>query len=169
MNMHITIPIAAALMTALLFIPKTGEAPPAIATEEPAIIIPALEPLPEAGEYAYLPTQTPESIEKIRTELWAIARAKGLPDAKIREIEGTIGGVYPYTNKTCPRGESGWYPGAVGDNGESFGLVQINLPWNPNVTAEQALDVTYALNFIVDSFLAGHERRWTCWRVLFGS
>jgi hypothetical protein len=102
-------------------------------------------------------------------ELWAIATTKGLPSAKIEEIEGTIGGVYPYTNTVCPRGESGWYPGAVGDQGESYGLVQINLPWNPDVTAEQALDVTFALNFIVDAFLDGREHRWTCWRALYGS
>jgi len=99
-----------------------------------------------------------------KAELRAIALAKGLPEAKIIEIEQTIGGVPG--NEVCPNGESGWYDKAVGDNGHSLGMVQINLPSHPNVTREQALDATFSLNFIVDAWLNNDMWMWTCWKAL---
>lgn len=105
------------------------------------------------------------SAEIYKDELRAIARAKGLPEARIAEIEVVIGGNR--INKTCPNGESGWNPESVGDNGTSFGLVQIHLPAHPGITEKQAKDPTFALNFIVDEFIKGNEWKWTCWKAVY--
>ncbi len=96
-----------------------------------------------------------------------IASAKGLPDHKVIEIEHTIGG--DGINKTCPNGESNWYTLAVGDNGDSIGIVQINLPSHPEITRAQAEDAGFSLNFIVDEFLKGNEWKWTCWKAIYST
>lgn len=75
---------------------------------------------------------------------------------KIKEIETTI---------QC---ESGWDVEARGDGGKSRGLSQIHSGWNPHVTDEMAFDPEYALNFIVDGFKRGDERKWSCWRKYYG-
>jgi hypothetical protein len=103
----------------------------------------------------------------IESTLYSIGRGMGLPDAKIAEIAGTIGG--DPGNPLCPNGESGWNPEAVGDGGTSIGLVQIHLPAHPDVTREQALDPDFALTFIVDKFLNGEEHLWTCWRAIYAT
>lgn len=134
--------------------------------EEPSIPEPApvVTDTPAMKPYPALKAD-PEQAEKYKNELRAISKAKGLSEGKMREIEGVIGG--DGVNKLCPNGESGWHPDAVGDKGTSFGLVQIHLPAHPHITKEQALNPTFALNFIVDEFLLGHERKWTCWRVMY--
>lgn len=58
--------------------------------------------------------------------------------------------------------ESNYNPNAVGDNGNSFGLVQIYLPAHPNITKEQALDVEFALDFMAKNLKEGRHRMWTC-------
>jgi hypothetical protein len=105
--------------------------------------------------------------EKLDMELWAIATAKGLPEAKIRQIEVVIGGNPAHPSPICPNGESNWDPSAIGDNGDSAGLVQINAPAHPEITREQALNPTFALNFIVDEFLSNNEWKWTCYKAYF--
>jgi hypothetical protein len=102
----------------------------------------------------------------LKSELWVIAKSKGLSDDKIKEIEVVIGGGDP-NNKKCPNGESGWFTHAIGDNGTSFGIVQIHLPAHPEITKEQAMDSQFAFNFIVDEFLRGNEWKWTCWKAYF--
>src|SRR3972149_5332849 len=42
--------------------------------------------------------------------------------------------------------ESQFHPNAVGDNGNSFGLVQIYLPAHPQISKEEAMDVDFALD-----------------------
>jgi hypothetical protein len=90
-----------------------------------------------------------------KAELVAIGKAKSLSDAKIEQIKSVI---------KC---ESGWNPKAIGDNGRSFGLVQIHLPAHPDISKAQALNPTFAINFIVDEFKRGNQWKWTCYKTLF--
>lgn len=169
--MKATLTICISLVFAVLVLPHSATSP-APAPEDPNLQPPAQVVAPKApAKPAPKPyparTADPIQAQKYKDELHAIAEAKGLPESKVREIEGVIGG--DGVNKICPNGESGWHPNAVGDNGTSFGLVQIHLPAHPNVTREQAENPTFALNFIVDEFLKGNEWKWTCWKVLYKS
>ena len=51
--------------------------------------------------------------------------------------------------------ESGWRTGAVGDNGTSFGPFQIHLPAHPGVTASEAEDPSWAVNYMLPAYEAG--------------
>lgn len=64
------------------------------------------------------------------------------------------------------RCESGFVESAVGDGGNSFGLVQIHLPSHPEITKEQALDKYFATWFIVSEIKNGNMWKWTCGRIL---
>lgn len=153
--MKVTITTLLAL-TVLIFAPAYAQAP--YHEAEQATIV--LYDQPRRAE------TVPEWLTDLKDTLWTIATQKGLPKAKILEIEGVIGGNGE--SGACVNGESGWNPKAVGDNGTSFGLVQIHLPSHPSITREQAEDPVFALNYIVDAFLRGEERQWTCWREQFG-
>lgn len=87
--------------------------------------------------------------------LWKIGKEKGMSQQTLIQIERVI---------KC---ESSWDQNVVGDHGQSFGLVQIYLPANKGITKEQALDPTFALNFITSEFAKGHQKRWSCYRLLF--
>ena len=87
--------------------------------------------------------------------LWKIGKEKGLNQQTLIQIERVI---------TC---ESSWNPASIGDFNHSFGLVQIHIPSNPSITKEQALDPTFALNFITDKFIQGHQKMWSCYRILY--
>ena len=58
------------------------------------------------------------------------------------------------------------HPDLKGPNGKenSWGLVQINLDWNPEVKLEEALSWRFSLEFIKNQFAAGKQKLWTCWR-----
>ena len=60
--------------------------------------------------------------------------------------------------------ESNYKPNAIGDGGNSFGLVQIHLPSHPHITKAQALDSEYAINFLAKSIKKGEGHIWTCYR-----
>jgi len=62
--------------------------------------------------------------------------------------------------------ESSGNPNAIGDNGHSFGLVQIFLDYHPTITKENALDPDFALNFLADNISKGKGSLWTCFRNL---
>lgn len=62
--------------------------------------------------------------------------------------------------------ESSFNPDAVGDNGTSFGLVQIHQPSHPTITKEQAHDPDFALNFLAKNLAAGKGKMWTCYRMI---
>lgn len=51
----------------------------------------------------------------------------------------------------------------------SFGLAQINLDWNPDVTYEQATDPEFAVRFLARNLSEGRGSKWTCWRTLRAS
>ena len=166
-TMKATPKILIAFALAVLILPRSSVSPAPIPEPEPSLIQPAPIKSEEPAITPYPALKSnPEQEKKYKAELRAIATAKGLPEAKIRQIEGVIGG--DGINKICPNGESGWHPDAIGDNGTSFGLVQIHLLAHPNITREQALNPTFALNFIVDEFLKGNEWKWTCYKAIYG-
>jgi len=49
----------------------------------------------------------------------------------------------------------------------SWGLAQIHLPDHPSVTKEQAINPTFALDFMAKNFAAGRANMWTCYRMLY--
>lgn len=50
-----------------------------------------------------------------------------------------------------------------GKRENSWGLVQINLDWNPEVTKEEALDPNFSLNFLASNLKKGKCKMWsTC-------
>ena len=129
-------------------------------TKEEPVHITSIEPLPAVTLKKPLPAPN-----IYKAMLRDIGRAKGLPEGKIDEIEGVIGGNPEIP--ACRHGESTWDADAIGDGGHSIGLVQIHLPSHPEVTREQAKDPAFALNFIVDEFQNGNEWKWSCWRMMY--
>ncbi len=87
--------------------------------------------------------------------LWKIGKDKGMSQQTLIQIERVI---------KC---ESSWDENAVGDHGQSFGLVQIYLPANPEVKKEQALNPEFALNYITSEFAKGHQKKWSCYKLLY--
>jgi hypothetical protein len=61
-------------------------------------------------------------------------------------------------------------PHRGGPNGleNSWGIAQINLDYNPNVTRLQALDIKWSINYAAQAFSKGQQSKWTCWRNLYG-
>lgn len=64
--------------------------------------------------------------------------------------------------------ESTFNPDAIGDYGNSFGLVQIHLPSHPTITKEQAYDPDFALDFLAKNLAKGKGNMWTCYRIVTG-
>lgn len=58
--------------------------------------------------------------------------------------------------------ESDFNPEAIGDRGESFGIAQIHLSSNQDVSKEQALDYRFSLQWMASEWQKHHERKWTC-------
>jgi hypothetical protein len=50
---------------------------------------------------------------------------------------------------------------------DSWGIAQINLYWNPEVTKEQALNPDFSVEFMAKKFSQGKYHRWTCWRNIY--
>lgn len=116
------------------------------------------EPQPEPNAIAAVPTPTghfygPASLREIMRDT---AARHGLPDWQIRQMERVI---------DC---ESGWKPWVVGDQGTSYGLVQIHLPAHPWVDEEMALDPVFSLEFMAGEWAAGRQWQWSCWMRFFG-
>lgn len=51
---------------------------------------------------------------------------------------------------------------------ESYGLVQIHLPSHPEINLEQATDPYFSIEYIVKELKAGHEKQWSCYRIIQG-
>lgn len=62
--------------------------------------------------------------------------------------------------------ESGFDPDIVGDQGHSFGIAQIFLPAHKDITKEQALDPTWALQWMGEQWENDNAKIWSCWRNL---
>lgn len=56
------------------------------------------------------------------------------------------------------KAESGFDPNAIGDNGTSYGFGQIHLPMHPDVTAAQAADPQFNINWIAQSLGGAYKR-----------
>ena len=56
--------------------------------------------------------------------------------------------------------ESRWVSTSTSSTGD-YGLVQINLKYNPDVTEEEALDPVFALHFAASRIKKGSEHLWT--------
>lgn len=65
---------------------------------------------------------------------------------------------------TC---ESHWHPDAVGALGE-LGIAQIYPKYHPDVTAAQALDGIWAINWAAMRFAEGKEYLWSCYKNHYG-
>ena len=89
------------------------------------------------------------------------------PKEIIRSVSDSTGISYDvmYNVIEC---ESGFNPNAIGDNGHSFGLVQIFLEYHPTVTKEQALNPEFAINFLAEKLSQGKGNLWTCYRTIYG-
>lgn len=55
----------------------------------------------------------------------------------------------------------------AGDQEKSFGLAQIHLPDNKDVTLSEATDPEFALEFLARNLAAGRGGMWTCYRIHF--
>jgi hypothetical protein len=64
--------------------------------------------------------------------------------------------------------ESNYNPNAIGDNGHSFGLVQIHLmSWiDAGVDYGLATDPEFALDFLARKLKSGDGHLWTCYRLM---
>lgn len=56
---------------------------------------------------------------------------------------------------------------STGEREQSFGIAQINLPYHPTITKEQALDPDFSLDFMAREFSKGNQGLWTCYKDLF--
>ena len=63
--------------------------------------------------------------------------------------------------------ESNYNPNALGDGGQSKGLVQIHIPAHPSISNIQAFDVEFSLNFLAENLSKGNGNMWTCYRNLY--
>lgn len=50
---------------------------------------------------------------------------------------------------------------------DSWGISQINLYYNPEITLDQTLDPEFSINFMAEQFSKGQARKWSCYRLLY--
>lgn len=96
----------------------------------------------------------------------AVVPPKPLTLQEKSDMYATKYNVKPSLMRSVVQCESTFNPDAVGDGGNSFGLVQINLPSHPTITKEQAHDPDFALDFLAKNLAAGKGKLWTCYRML---
>lgn len=51
----------------------------------------------------------------------------------------------------------------VGQQEQSFGLVQIHLPSHPSITKEQAINPEWAIDWMADRWVEGKQSWWSCY------
>ncbi len=116
------------------------------AAEAPSV---AVEETPKAPvESVKTPPKAPRTIDEI---IYDSSIKYGVSEAVMRKV------IY------C---ESRFNPNAVGDNGNSYGLVQIFLRYHPQVTKAQALDPVFATEFLAAKLAKNQGYLWTCYRAL---
>ena len=54
-----------------------------------------------------------------------------------------------------------------GERERSYGLAQINIPSNPDVTIEQAQDPNFAIEWMAKEMSDGHSNKWSCYRKIY--
>lgn len=83
-----------------------------------------------------------------------------------REV-ATDYGLDPDLFSAVVKCESTYNPTAIGDGGNSHGLVQIYMPvWGKEVTLDQAYDPEFALNWMAQKWVLGEGNLWSCYRKL---
>lgn len=50
---------------------------------------------------------------------------------------------------------------------ESYGLAQINLPNNPEITKSQAQDPNFAIEWMAKQMSNGHAQKWSCYKKIY--
>ena len=80
--------------------------------------------------------------------------------------ESVNAGLDPDKVEAVIQCESQFDKDAVGDHGNSYGLVQIYLPANPSISKEEALDPFFSINFLLTEWKLGRGHLWTCYRLL---
>ncbi len=60
--------------------------------------------------------------------------------------------------------ESGFVADDVGDNGTSFGIVQIHLIAHPDISKSDALNPYFALHWMAEQWSNNNAKIWTCYR-----
>jgi len=63
--------------------------------------------------------------------------------------------------------ESSLSPTAIGDNGNSIGIAQIDLIYHTDITREQAFDPEFSIDYLAREISLGNGPRWTCYRNLY--
>lgn len=97
-------------------------------------------------------------------------RGQIMPVATTSEINSIIdrqawvNGVSAARMHQLIRCESSKNQNAVGDEGRSFGLVQIFLPAHPEISQEEALNPEFAIRYLAREMKKGNISQWTCGR-----
>lgn len=94
-------------------------------------------------------------------------QAPEAPKPSVQELIALNASKYQVSPKTLQRViscESSGNINAIGDGGKSYGLVQIFLPMHPDISKANALDPSFAVNFLAEQISLGHGRLWTCYR-----
>ncbi len=86
---------------------------------------------------------------------------KRLSLAELRTLATTVGFPDPNTAAAVAMAESGGDPGAVGDNGSSFGLWQIHTPAHPEYTAASLM--TPGFNAVAAKAISKNGVDWSPW------
>ena len=60
--------------------------------------------------------------------------------------------------------ESGGNTKAIGDNGTSFGLVQIHITAHKDITRQQAENPEFAIKYLAKNLSQKRGKMWTCFR-----
>jgi len=90
-------------------------------------------------------------------------------EQELQELSDSIADEYKVsraTMRSVVSCESQWNKTAIGDHGNSYGLVQIHLPSHRSVTEEMATDPEFALRFLAGHLAEGNGNMWTCYRNL---
>lgn len=61
--------------------------------------------------------------------------------------------------------ESQFNPLAVGDNGTSFGLVQIHTSVHPDISIFQAEDIDFSIQFLCKNLMKGKGKMWSTYPI----
>ena len=113
---------------------------------------------------ATIPVEAPIKAETASSSIKQLivdrGQVRGLSEAKIGQILATVECESHYRNIQSQIVKDGIQE-------DSWGIVQIHLPsWN-NITKEQALDIEFAVDFIVEKFYISEEHLWSCYRKLY--
>lgn len=64
--------------------------------------------------------------------------------------------------------ESGFEFDAIGDDGASIGIAQIDLKYHPDVDYSEAMNPDWAMIWMATEWSRGYAHEWSCWRRLYG-